>query len=79
MQVFSQNGLREDAGRITTANPARELQAGLEGHLLMLAELAMFGRYARGLRGYFRETISLEQAKDQIRGQLQRREQSLLH
>jgi len=45
----------------------------------MLAELAMFGRYARGLRGYFRETISLEQAKDRIRGQLQRREQSLLH
>lgn len=30
MQVFSQNGLREDAGRITTANPARELQAGLK-------------------------------------------------
>jgi len=30
MQVFSQNGLREDAGRIIAANPARELQAGLK-------------------------------------------------
>lgn len=30
MHVFSQNGLREDAGRITTANPARELQVGLK-------------------------------------------------
>ncbi|MBL8296346.1 MAG: hypothetical protein JNN08_31165, partial [Bryobacterales bacterium] len=45
----------------------------------MLAELAMFGRYARGLRGYFRKTISLEQAKDLIRDQLRRREPSLLH
>ena len=30
MQIFTRTGLREDAGRITTANPAREFQAGLK-------------------------------------------------
>lgn len=45
----------------------------------MLAELAMFGRYARGLRAHLRETTTLEQAKELIRGQLQRREESFLH
>jgi hypothetical protein len=30
MQLFNRTGVREDAGRITSANPGRELQAGIK-------------------------------------------------
>ena len=44
----------------------------------MLDELQMFGRYAAGLRGFFRKKMSLEESRQFLRERVAKREESLL-
>ncbi len=44
----------------------------------MFDELQMFGRYAAGLRGFFRKKMSLDESRQLLRKQVAKREESLL-
>ncbi len=44
----------------------------------MVREAQMYGRFLLGLRGFLRNTFTLEQARERTRGRLERRSESLL-
>ena len=44
----------------------------------MLAEAHMYGRFLMGLRGFLRDTTTLEQARERVGRRLERRTESLL-